>query len=89
MIGAPQRKTACLQKSNRAKQPDEGGWTWFMDSHRDKIGEYLLRAQALRAVAQSMKGEEARQLLLEIADDYEQRGKALESLGQFSEIDAD
>ena len=44
----------------------------------EKIAAYLKRAEELRAVAERMTSPEARELLLNIAQDYARLAKALE-----------
>jgi hypothetical protein len=44
----------------------------------EKIANYLTRAEELRAVAERMSSPEARELLLNIAQDYVRLAKALE-----------
>lgn len=45
---------------------------------REKIAAYLKRAEELRAVAERMSSAEARELLLNISQDYVRLARALE-----------
>jgi ferritin-like metal-binding protein YciE len=47
-------------------------------SEAEKIETYRHRAGELRTIAERMKHEESRKLLLQIADDYERMAKALQ-----------
>ena len=49
-----------------------------MAGEEEKIAAYLKRAAELRAVAERMTSPEARELLLNIAQDYARLAKALE-----------
>ena len=49
-----------------------------MAGDAEKIAAYLKRAGELRAVAERMTSPEARELLLNIAQDYARLAKALE-----------
>lgn len=49
-----------------------------MAGDAEKIAGYRARAQELRAVAERMNSSEARDLLLDIAEDYLRLARALE-----------
>lgn len=49
-----------------------------MAGDAEKIAAYRARAQELRAVAQRMNCAEARELLLDISEDYVRLARALE-----------
>ena len=51
-----------------------------MAGRREKIEYFLSRAIEMRALSDSMKNSEARRLLLQIADDYENLARSLDKL---------
>lgn len=53
-----------------------------MAGDAEKIAGYLKRAEELRAVAERMNSPEARELLLNISQDYVRLAKALEKKPQ-------
>lgn len=53
------------------------GWN-TLAGDAEKIAAYRARAQELRAVAQRMNCAEARELLLDISEDYLRLARALE-----------
>lgn len=53
-----------------------------MAGDEDKIAAYLKRAEQLRAVAERMSSAEARELLLNISQDYVRLARALEKKPQ-------